>query len=156
MLPIVPVWSTPDGDSPIDENEFLRLLESTRGLQVHRAAVGEPCDACTLTLGAWHSEWPRMDDGWCAQQPMLAHVRAQGARVLLTGHWSDQLMFVTGYLSDLFVRLGWRQIAVHLTEYKAWFADADPAYFAERFRRELLFNLTPHALRSWFRRCSAA
>jgi asparagine synthase (glutamine-hydrolysing) len=101
-----------------------------------------------LTLDAWHSEWPRADEGWCAQRLMLEHVRKEGARVLVTGHWSDQLLFVTGYLSDLVLRFRWRRVAAHLAEYAAWFADANPDYFAARFRRELFFNLTPHALRA--------
>jgi hypothetical protein len=68
----------------------------------------------------------------------------------MTGHWSDQLFFVTGYLNDLFVRFAWRQISRHLREYARWFVDADPAYFRSRFRRELLLNLTPHECRAWF------
>jgi hypothetical protein len=67
--------------------------------------------------------------------------------VLLTGHWSDQLFFVTGYLSDLVVRLAWRQVTAHLREYAKWFPDADPSYFSSRFRRDLALNLTPHTIR---------
>jgi hypothetical protein len=82
---------------------------------------------------------------------MFARARAAGARTILTGHWSDQLFFVTGYLSDLFVRFKWRQIAAHLREYTHWFVDADPAYFQSRFRRELLLNLTRHEWRARLR-----
>ena len=87
------------------------------------------------------------DDGACAQAPLLAWAQAVGARTLLTGMWSDQLLFVTGYLTDLAMQLRWRQVARHMREYACWFPDADPAYFRQRFRRELLLNLTPRAVR---------
>jgi asparagine synthase (glutamine-hydrolysing) len=78
---------------------------------------------------------------------MLAWAAMRGCRVLLTGHWSDQFLFVTGYLSDLSRRFAWRQVRTHLDEYTRWFVDADPDYFRERFRRELALNLTPHQVR---------
>jgi asparagine synthase (glutamine-hydrolysing) len=146
-VPLLPVSYTPE-DPESEEDGFLRLLTSSRRLQIHRSGIGQPGPPDVLTLDAWHSEWPRADEGWCAQRLMLEHVRKEGARVLLTGHWSDQLLFVTGYLSDLVLRLRWRRVAAHLAEYAAWFADANPDYFAARFRRELFFNLTPHALRA--------
>jgi asparagine synthase (glutamine-hydrolysing) len=136
---------------PAEETAFLELLGSARDLQIQRTGIGPPEGAAELTTQAWHSEWPRLDAAWRAQRPMLAAARAQGARVLLTGHWSDQLFFVTSYLSDLVVRLAWRQVAAHIREYAKWFPDADPSYFRSRFRRELLLNLTPHAMRTRFR-----
>ena len=65
--------------------------------------------------------------------------------------WSDQLLFVTGYLTDLAMTLSWRAVARHLEEYARWFPDADRSYFRRRFRRELLFNVTPRRVRDWFR-----
>ena len=79
---------------------------------------------------------------------MFAWGRANGARTILSGHWSDQLFFVTGYLSDLFTRLSWKEISVHLAEYPRWFVDADPAYFSSRFRRELMLNVSSPRLRA--------
>ena len=138
-------------DDRADEAELLTLLASARHLRIERTGVGPPGEAAELTREAWHSEWPRLDEAWRAQRPMLATARARGARVLLTGHWSDQLFFVTGYLSDLVVRLAWRQVAAHIREYAKWFPDADPSYFRSRFRRELLLNLTPHTMRTHLR-----
>lgn len=149
--PVIALSYTASGDRPADEQEFLALLASSRQLRIERTGTGPPEDTGTLTRQAWHSEWPRLDRAWRARRQMLAGARGRGARVLLTGHWSDQLFFVTGYLSDLAVRLAWRQVAVHLREYAAWFPDADPSYFGSRFRRELLLNLTPHTLRGRLR-----
>jgi asparagine synthase (glutamine-hydrolysing) len=134
-----------------EEAQFLTLLESTRDLPIARLPFGPPGARADLEHAAWHSEWPRFDDGWCAQQPMYAWAKAEGARTMLTGHWSDQLFFRTGYLGDLFTTLKWRQIKSHLDEYTHWFVDADPHYFRVRFARELMFNLTPHRLRARLR-----
>jgi len=82
---------------------------------------------------------------------MFTWTRGQGARTVLTGHWSDQFAFVTAYLTDLFTRLKWRQITGHLEEYSRWFVDADRRYFRRRFQRELAFHLTSHRLRRMLR-----
>ena len=134
-----------------DEAEYLPLLGSARDLQIQQTGMGPPEGAAELTTQAWHSEWPRLDEAWPAKRQLLAAASASGARVLLTGHWSDQLFFVTGYLSDLVVGLAWRQLAAHLREYAKWFPDADPSYFSARFRRELGLNLTPDRIRTRLR-----
>jgi asparagine synthase (glutamine-hydrolysing) len=148
---LLPLSYTPEHDPSAEENQFIKLLESSRQLRVDRVPMGRPGEQDQLEHAAWHSEWPRLDDGWCAQRPMLAAANAQGARTLLTGLWSDQFFFVTGYLTDLFVKGAWREIPRHLEEYTRWFVDADAAYFRARFRRELLLNLTPDAIRVWLR-----
>ena len=147
---LLPMSYVMEGASQSEEGRFTRALESTRHLPIDRIPIA-PADPELLRTIAWHSEWPRFDDGWCARRPMFARAKAAGARTILTGHWSDQLFFVTGYLSDLFVRFKWRQIAGHLREYTHWFVDADPAYFQSRFRRELLLNLTRHEWRAHLR-----
>jgi asparagine synthase (glutamine-hydrolysing) len=153
---LLPLSYAPGDDPSTEENQFIALLESTRGLRVERLAMGQPGGTDQLARAAWHSEWPQFDDGWCAQEPMLAAANAAGARVLLTGLWSDQLFFVMGYLSDLVAKLAWRQAGRHLREYRRWFPDSDAAYFRSRFRRELILNLTPDALRAWLHPLAAA
>ena len=148
--PILPVSFTPANDCS-EENRFIAALESSRRLRVHRVAVAPPSDLHDATRAAWDSEWPRFDDAWCAQRPLVDWAREQGGRTLLTGLWSDQIAFTTGYLSDLFVRLQWRRVAAHLAEYSRWFVDADPSFFRSRFRRDLVFNLTPHPIRARLR-----
>jgi asparagine synthase (glutamine-hydrolysing) len=148
--PLLPVSFTPPDDSG-EENLFIAAVESSRQLRVHRVAVAPPSDLHEATRDAWDSEWPRFDDAWCVQRPMVAWAAERGARTLLTGLWSDQIAFSTGYLSDLFLRLQWRRVAAHLDEYSRWFVDADPSYFRSRFRRDLVFNLTPHYLRARLR-----
>jgi len=146
-----PVSLRGPGAETKEEAQFLSLLESTRDLQIERLPFGAPGEPADLEHAACHSEWPRFDDGWCAQRPMFAWAKAERARTMLTGHWSDQLLFRTGYLSDLFLRLQWREIGLHLDEYTRWFVDADPGYFRARFTRELMFNVAPHRFRASLR-----
>src|SRR5262245_1646003 len=149
--PLLPIMCVSEHHSGKDEERCIRTLESTLALRIDRVAMART-HLESPRLAAWHAEWPRFDDGASAMQPMLVRARRCGARTILTGHWSDQLFFVTGYLSDLFVRGAWLEIARHLREYQHWFVDANPAYFHSRFRRELLLNLTPHVWRARFRR----
>jgi asparagine synthase (glutamine-hydrolysing) len=135
-----------------EEARALSLLESMTELHIERVPFGAPGHLVDLDHAAWHSESPRFDDGWLAQRAMFQWAHARGSRTLLTGHWSDQFSFVTGYLSDLFTKFRWREIAAHLDEYSRWFVDADPRYFRRRFRRELAFNLTPPRVRRLARR----
>ena len=150
-VPLLPLWCVPNHNGGSEEERSIRALESALRVRIDRVALA-PIDLESVEATPWHSEWPRVDDGSSAMQPMLLRARRFGARTILTGHWSDQLFFVTGYLSDLFARGAWRQLARHLREYQRWFVDADPAYFRSRFRRELLLNLTPHAWRAQLRR----
>jgi asparagine synthase (glutamine-hydrolysing) len=150
-IPLRPVWCMSEHRSGSEEERFVGYLESTLGVRIDRVAMA-PLDRESAGRATWHSEWPRFDMASNAMQPMFVAARQSGARTILTGQWSDQLFFVTGYLSDLFVRLAWRQIARHLREYQQWFVDANPEYFHSRFRRELLLNLTPHAWRARMRR----
>ncbi len=149
--PLLAVSCVSNQNEAPEEEAFIAALESSRRLRVNRIDMAPPGSRRDLEIAAWHSEWPHLDDGWCAQRPMFAWAAAHGARTIVTGHWSDQFFFVTGYLSDLFRTLEWRKIATHLDEYMRWFVDADPAYFRARFRRELMFTLTSQRLRRWLR-----
>lgn len=149
--PLVPLSCQTSDDPTTEENRFIRLLERGRGMCVGRLALAPPGDMEHLRRLIWHSESPLFDDGWCALDPLLVAAKASGARILLTGLWSDQLFFSTGYLVDLFWKLAWGRIAQHIDEYARWFVDADASYFRARFRRELLLGLTPAALRSALR-----
>jgi len=149
--PLVPMMSIAEPARHSDEERFAHTLESTRRLQIDRIAIG-PGDPELLASVTWHSEWPRVDEAWYTRQPILIRAQSLGARTIVTGQWSDQLLFVTGYLSDLVTRFAWRQVVRHLREYPRWFVDASPAYFRSRFQRELLLNLTDHDWRVRLRR----
>jgi len=139
---------TSPADPANEENQFIALLESQRGLHVERVAA-RPGGFDDIPAIVWHAETPWPDPQWGAEEGLLSSVRERNARVLLSGLWSDQSQFTIGYLVDLFARLSWREVVAHLREYPKWFPDADPAYFRSRFYRELLLNLTPGPVRAW-------
>ncbi|MGO9603684.1 MAG: asparagine synthetase B family protein [Candidatus Binataceae bacterium] len=148
---LLPISYAPTSDRASEENEFIRLMETRCELEIHRVDMGSAGDPRHLAETAWHSESPFFDDSWCAETPMLAYAHDQRARVLLTGLWSDQYMFATGYLVDLWKKLAWRRVRRHLAEYSKWFVDCDPGYFRARFYREMMLNLTPTVMRSMVR-----
>jgi len=139
-------------DPTSEENRFLAILESGGSRLIERVVPGRCGEAERDAIDAWHSEAPIIDEGWCAQRPLVERARERGARLLMTGLWSDQLMFSTGYLVDLVRRLRWRLAARHLREYTRWFVDAEPAYFHSVFRRDLRSWTTPGPLQPMLRR----
>jgi len=90
----------------------------------------------------WHLEVPWLDEQWDNIRSFHRRIQQLGARVLLTGHWADQVLFPQGYLVDLFRGLAWRKVSAHLNEFGLWLTDADPRYFPRRF----LLNLVKYHL----------
>ena len=148
---LLPISYAPLSDADSQENAFIGLMEKECGREILRLEMGLPGDPRHLYQAAWHSETPFFNDSWCAETPLLVNAANRGARVLLSGLWSDQFMFATGYLVDLSKRLAWRQVLRHLREYPKWFVSCDASYFRRRFLRELALNLTPAPLRSLIR-----
>lgn len=152
---IIPISYAPLSEPDSEENRFIGLIEAHCGRAIRRLEMGASGSLRHLTEAAWYSETPFFNDSWCAETPLLACAKEQAARVLLTGLWSDQLMFTTGYLVDLWKKLAWRKVWRHLQEYSNWFEDCDPAYFRSRFYHEMALNLTPRVIRSLVRPLSS-
>lgn len=153
---------TPPAGSPADETRFLQEIECQYGLAIERVPV-EPMgllNGCHEAV--WHVEAPFVDEQWNTQVSLLEAVRRRGCRVLLTGHWGDQMLFDQAYLVDFVRRLAWRQAGAHLGEYGRWLTDADPQWFRRRFLLDLLKysvpaqllavlrRLRPRSQRSWY------
>ena len=130
-------YLSPEG-SPSDEKEFLIHIERMYNLAIQRIPMGSTglMDVCREAL--WHIEAPFLDQQWNTVHTFFQTTRQQGARVVLTGHWADQVLFPQGYLVDLFRRLAWRDIHHHLSEFGRWMTDTDPHYFRQRFRLDLI------------------
>jgi asparagine synthase (glutamine-hydrolysing) len=140
--------------SPSDEAGFLAEIERAYGVAIERV----PMDLGFLNRAreaVWHAEIPLMDEQWNTTHAFLSTVRRLGARLILTGHWADQMLFDQAYLVDLFRRLAWGEIRAHLTEYGRWYTDADPRYFRRRFVLDLVTDHAPSGLVSWLRRLRA-
>jgi asparagine synthase (glutamine-hydrolysing) len=142
---------SPEG-SPSDEKEFLVHIEHMYGLSIQRmpTAPGGIMTACQEAL--WHIEAPFLDQQWNTTHAFFQTARQLGARVILTGHWADQVLFPQGYLVDLFRRLAWRDIHSHLSEFGRWMTEADPRFFRQRFWLDLIKHHVPARLFPLLRR----
>jgi asparagine synthase (glutamine-hydrolysing) len=147
-------YLSPDG-SPSDEKEFLLEIERQHGLAIERV----PITRFGLMDGAreavWHVEAPFLDNQWNTSRTFFTKARALGARVMLTGHWADQVMFPQGYLIDLFHQLRWREIAAHLQAFEHWMSDVTPGVFRKRFWLDLLRYHVPDKIIPFLRRLRA-
>ena len=148
---LVPLTCTPE-DEPVEENQAIAAIERQHALRIARIRAGPAADPARLRQFGWHAETPELDDGWCALGPLMACAAGRGARVVLTGLWSDQILFTTAYLTDVFRRLAWGRIVRHLDTYTRYFPDANPRYFRARFVRDLAVDLVPQSLRAGLRR----
>ena len=133
----------PEGTA-CDERPYLDDLETRYGpierlpsTQGFIASAGDQVQA---------GETPLLDAQGNGTIELYQRVRDLGARVLLTGHWGDQVLCDRGYLLDLIRTLRWRQVRSHLAEYPTWFTDSDPAEFRSQFRRDVIRDLIPATL----------
>ena len=141
---IVPLFYS----SPVTSVTFVHLLEEEFGIPVAQVEIGSAGEPRYLAEAAWYSESPLFNDTWCAEAPLLARARDEGARVLLTGRWGAHLMSRTAYLADLWKSFEWRRLLRHLRGYSQWAADSEPSDSRVRFYRELVRNLIPGVVSS--------
>lgn len=147
-------YVSPSG-SPSDEVAFLREIERDYGVAIERIPIGSPGVVDGAREAVWHVEAPFLDSMWNTTHPFLATVGRLGARVLLTGHWGDQVLFEYAYLVDLFRALAWGEIRAHLRELGRWFGDAEARYYRRRFLVDLVKYHVPPALVPVLRRLRA-
>jgi asparagine synthase (glutamine-hydrolysing) len=142
-------YTFPPG-TPADEADFVAALDHRHG----RIETFPAPPAGVLSAPAeavWHIEAPIMDEQWESGQAVLGRARAAGARVVLTGHWGDQILCPQGYLLDLFRGLAWRRLAVHFGQLGRWNNTARRV-FVEKFLRDLAKEALPRRLIALLRR----
>jgi asparagine synthase (glutamine-hydrolysing) len=124
--------------SPSDEKAFLVEIERQYALSIERVPIAAfgLMDDCHSAI--WHVEAPFLDSQWNTTQTFYRRAREHGIRVMLTGHWGDQVLFPQAYLVDLFRQLRWRDIARHLRAFEHWMADVSSALFRTRFWLDLV------------------
>jgi len=98
------------------------------------------------------TETPIPESMWWTGQAMLGSVARTGARVLISGHWADQILYDPSYLVDLFRRFRWKQLGSHVREYPRWFTDEDALEFRRRVRKTIMRSFIPRFLVPWLRR----
>ncbi len=148
--PLVGLSQTSQDGSPSDESAFLLEIEREYGVTIERVK-GHPGLLDGAREEVWHSEAPLLDGQWNTTDQFMQAARSRGARLLLTGHWGDQILFPAGYLIDLFYGLEWRKIRSHLREYRRWLADVDPRTIRRHFLVGLLKYHLPDTLVRWWR-----
>jgi len=138
-------YLSPEG-SPSDEQMFLTDIERMYDLSIARIPPRTPgsMDGCEESV--WHIEAPYLDQQWNTLHRSFQTAHQLGARVVLAGHWGDQMLFSQGYLVDLFRQLRWREIGTHLRKFSRWMTDTNPRVFYERFGLDLIKHYTPPAL----------
>jgi len=138
--------------SPSDERVFLVEIEKKYEGTIHRVPMGPMGLVDGSEEAVRQLEVPWLDEQWdnlCTFHRAIQHL---GARVVLTGHWADQILFPQGYLVDLFRSLAWRKISTHLNEFGLWLTDADPRHFPRRFFLGVVKYHLPRPLYSLIRR----
>jgi asparagine synthase (glutamine-hydrolysing) len=147
-------YISPDG-SPSDEKAFLVEIERDYEVAIERVSMGPAGLLNRSREAVWHVEAPFLDELWNTTYRFLSTVHRRGARVMLTGHWGDQMLFEQSYLIDLFHKLAWGEVRAHLKEFGRWFTDADSSYFKQRFFVDLVKYHVPKALIPSLRRLRA-
>ena len=142
--------------SDADENEYLLEIERTYDANIERFSI-EPLAG--LVEGAPEqiraNETPLIEYAWQVARQQHACAAGGGSRVLLTGHWGDQVLFSSAYLVDLFGRLAWPTIRQHLREYGRWYGDIEGRSLSRRFLVDVARHHVPRAVvppLKWIRR----
>jgi asparagine synthase (glutamine-hydrolysing) len=142
--------------SEADEDEYLLEIERAYEVAIERFSI-EPLVG--LVEGGPEqiraNETPLIDYSWQVSRQQHALAAAGGSRVLLTGHWGDQVLVSSAYLVDLFDRLSWPMIRHHLHEYSRWYGDSEGRSLSRRFLVDVARHHLPRAVvppLKWIRR----
>jgi asparagine synthase (glutamine-hydrolysing) len=92
------------------------------------------------------TEAPLFDYLWGITSELDRRAAAAGARVLLGGHWGDQVLFSSAYLVDLFNRGAWHRIRSHLREFARWSGAMEARALTRRFYVDLARHHLPRAV----------
>jgi asparagine synthase (glutamine-hydrolysing) len=144
--------SLEDG-SLADEHSFVEAIERAYNVTIHRIPLVPVRFMDGIERVSWHQETPILDLQWKDAEDIFQTSRQLGARVLLTGHWGDDVLTAWDYLIDLFHRGAWGQVWAHLNEFHLWNTDViTPRLFLRKFARNLLKYHIPEAVRQPIRR----
>lgn len=138
--------------SPSDEKAFLIEIEKKYGTTIHTDPMAPMGVLDGSEEALWYLEIPWLDEHWNTMRTFLRTVQGFGARVVLTGHWGDQVLFPQDYLVDLFRRLAWHDLRMHLSEFSLWLTDVEPEYFQRRFFLDLIKHHVPRRFFPFLRR----
>ena len=130
-----------------DEQRYLRDIERAYGVAFERIPVEPLVGAADgVEEQARAVEAPFADYLWGVTREMDARVRAAGSRVLLSGHWGDELLFSPEYLVDLVRRLAVRQVLRHTRVYERYFGREEVGVIRRRLVLDVARQFVPRAL----------
>jgi asparagine synthase (glutamine-hydrolysing) len=135
----------PEG-STADERCFLLDIEREYGVEIDRIPGGAPGVMNQARDELWHVEAPFLDALGNRHHEFMRAARRRGVRLLLGGHWGDQVLCDRSYLVDLALRLRWITLWTHLRELPRWYAGVERPGFTRAFLHELLRDHSPRAL----------
>jgi asparagine synthase (glutamine-hydrolysing) len=131
---------------PADERNFLADIEQRYGIDIQKIPMAALGFVEGSKASMWFAEDLLLDRQATFNQMFLGRARGDGARVLLTGHWGDQVLAGTSYLVDLAHTFAWRKVYAHLKEIPRWMTDVDSEYSHVRgFLRHLALIHAPEA-----------
>jgi len=144
-------YTFPDG-SKADEQQLLTPIENQYGVRIRRADHLPGGVTRRAREAVWHVEAPALDPQWNRTSAFLSYVREAGVRVLLTGHWGDQVLFDSAYLVELCRRGRWSAAWSQAGALGAWLSVADASHFRRELLRRLAREIVPDALVPFLRR----
>ncbi|MFI5208203.1 MAG: asparagine synthetase B family protein [Gemmatimonadales bacterium] len=130
-----------------DEQQYLRDMEREYGVSIARI----PYEPLLGVVGAAEEqvgaiEAPFLDHMWAVTCAVRSQARAAGSRMLLSGHWGDQILFSSGYLVDLALRLRLVAWLRHTRNYEEYFGREGARALKRWFVLDLLRYKVPRAL----------
>ncbi len=144
-------YTPPRGTPLVDESEFLPEIEHAYGIAISRIPLTAGNSIAGHRALVRQIESPLLDELQATLAAFFAEVHRRGARVVLSGHWADQILFDQAYLVDLFRRMAFHRVAAHLREYGRWFIDSDVRSYRRRFLVDLVKYTLPPAVLSRLR-----
>lgn len=144
--PVIGISNITSGDVQWDEKKFLVDIEAKYGTEIARIPLPE-VDVLSFDEDAiWRVEVPRSHIPWSVTAKFYPALTERGARVVLTGHWGDQVLFVPTYLVDLVSRLRWLRAWREVNEFSRWMTNVPAARFQKLFFRDLVRAYVPRAV----------
>lgn len=155
VAPVVGISYVPPEGGAADERALLEVIERHLGVEIERVTVEPDAPLDGWGEAVWWAEAPFVDEQWTTTVAHFQAIRQRGCRLLLTGHWGDEVLFDQAYLVDLARSFRWAEVSRHLVNYARWHRDCPPRVFWTRFLRDLIKWSLPPALLTCLRRCRA-
>ncbi len=133
--------------SASDEQRYLREIEGRYGVSFARfpiAPLAGVVDGAGEQVRAVES--PFADYLWGVTREVHAQARRAGARVLLSGHWGDQMLFSSAYLADLLRQLAVGRLLRHTRTYARYFGPDETRLLARRLWLDVARRYAPRAV----------